>query len=124
MTYFDGGISEPIPIKKAIDDGCEKIVVTLTRPRDFEKKHKMPEKVYRKLLKEYPESARLLYVMVDRYNESVKYLKELEKEGRVLIISPDDCCGLNTLKRNKESIEKLYEKGYNDARRIKEFLEK
>ena len=61
--------------------------------------------------------------MIDEYNEKLEYLKKLQEEGRVLIISPDDCCGVNTLKRTKESITRLYEKGYKDAEKIKAFVE-
>lgn len=32
-----------------------------------------------------------------------------------LIVSPDDTCGIDTLKKNKESLKRLYEKGYKDG---------
>ncbi len=34
--YLDGGIADSIPIKKALKDGYEKLVVVLTRPEDYE----------------------------------------------------------------------------------------
>ena len=123
VTYFDGGISDPVPIVKALEDGCEKVVVVLTLPLDLKKEHKISLKNIQKLLKNYPESARCMYSMVDEYNEKLEYLKKLQEEGRALIISPDDCCGVNTLKRTKENITKLYEKGYRDAEKIKAFVE-
>ena len=97
--------------------------MVLTLPLDFEKVHKISLKNIQKLLKKYPESAKCMYSMVDEYNEKIECLKKLQDEGRVLIVSPDDCCGVNTLKRKKESITKLYEKGYNDAEKIKAFVE-
>ena len=33
-VYYDGGISDPIPFRRAFDAGCEKVVVILTRPKD------------------------------------------------------------------------------------------
>ena len=47
---------------------------------------------------------------------------KLEKEGKALIIAPDDCCGVDTLKRTKESLEALYKKGYNDSRAALSFI--
>jgi predicted patatin/cPLA2 family phospholipase len=123
IKYFDGGISDPVPIVKALEDGCDKVVVVLTLPLDFKKVHKISLKNIQRFLKNYPESAKCMYSMVDEYNEKLEYLKKLQEEGRVLIISPDDCCGVNTLKRTKESITRLYEKGYNDAEKIKAFVE-
>ena len=123
IKYFDGGISDPVPIVKALEDGCDKVVVVLTLPLDFKKAHKISLKNTQRFLKKYPESAKCMYSMIDEYNEKLEYLKKLQEKGKVLIISPDDCCGVNTLKRTKESITRLYEKGYKDAEKIKAFVE-
>ena len=32
---FDGGVSDPVPYKRAFADGCDRVVVLLTRPKDF-----------------------------------------------------------------------------------------
>ncbi len=122
IFFYDGGISDPIPVQKALDDGCDKIVVTLTLPADYHKSHKVSENVYRRVMKKYPETAHLMYSMIDKYNESLDYIKELEKQDKVLILSPDDCCGVNTLKHPRKGIEELYRKGYEDAQKIKKFL--
>ncbi len=122
VTYFDGGVSDPIPVRKALELGCDKVVVTLTLPKDFHKKHKFPKWLYPIVVKKYPEIAIKLYDMIDKYNADLDYLKALEKQGKVLVLSPDDCCGVTTLKRTKEGIQSLYQKGYEDARRVKEYL--
>ena len=33
--YYDGGISDPIPVEKAFKEGCEKAVVILTKPIEY-----------------------------------------------------------------------------------------
>lgn len=35
VAYADGGITNPIPVKSAIDDGCTHILVLLTRPPEY-----------------------------------------------------------------------------------------
>ncbi len=35
--YYDGGLLDPIPIKKAIADGNEKHLIVLTRPKSYRK---------------------------------------------------------------------------------------
>lgn len=122
VSYFDGGVADPIPIRKAFELGCDKVVVTLTLPKDFHKNHKFPEWLYPIIVHKYPEMAVKMYEMIDKYNEDLEYIKELEKQGKVLVLSPDDCCGITTLKRTKEGIEKLYNKGYQDAYKVKKFL--
>ena len=57
-----------------------------------------------------------------RYNEAVELAKEYEKQGKVLIVSPDDTAGVTTLSRNAESLDRLYQKGYQDGAAILEWL--
>lgn len=49
-------------------------------------------------------------------------MERYEKEGRLLVIAPDDTCGVTTLKHTDENIMELYGKGYKDAERIMPFL--
>ncbi len=121
-VYFDGGVSDPIPVKKALSDGCKKIVVTLTLPKNYYKKNKVPLFLYKAILRKYPSCAEKLYLMAQNYNESLDFLKKLEVQGKALILAPDDCCGISTLTHKKENIEALYRKGYEDAEKVKEFL--
>ncbi len=120
--FYDGGLSDPIPVRKALQDGCDKVVVTLTLPKDYHKPHKAPEFLYKSAVKKYPEISRLMYSMIDKYNEELDYINKLEKEGKVLILAPDDCCGVTTLKHERNGIEALYRKGYENAGKIKDFL--
>ena len=48
--------------------------------------------------------------------------QKLAAEGKVLIIAPDDTCGVKTLTRDQEALKKLYSKGMKDAERIRDFL--
>lgn len=48
--------------------------------------------------------------------------KKYRNQGRVLIISPEDTCGVDTLTRDQYALNRLYEKGYIDAKQIMNFL--
>lgn len=122
IFFYDGGVSDPIPVRKALNNGCDKIIVTLSLPADYRKPYKVPKNIYRMVMKKYPETAHLMYSMIDKYNESLDYISELEKQGKALVLSPDDCCGVSTLKHPRDGIEELYRKGYNDAKKIRSFL--
>ena len=123
ITYFDGGFADPLPIQKALDEGCDKVVVILTRLLDVPRSPKR-DGVFAKFLKlKYPNAAEGLKNRAKNYNESIKQIKELEKIGKVLILSPKDVYGLDTLTRNKESMLKLYEDGKRDAVKISKWLD-
>ena len=43
-------------------------------------------------------------------------------EGRALIVSPDDTCGVDTLTRDKDALDRLYQKGLHDGEKVERFL--
>lgn len=122
-SYYDGGIADPVPVQKAIDDGCDQVVLILTKPIDtirVPKKDRFPAKVLRR---KYPKSGENLAQRYKLYNDEIRLAKEYQKKGRVLILAPDDCGGMNTLTKDKSLIENLYQKGYKDAQKIKDFVD-
>lgn len=122
IKYYDGGFGDPLPIQKALDEGCDKVVVILTRPLDIPRKPTR-DAIFAKLLKiKYPNAAEGLVKRAENYNKAIDFIKELQKQGKVLILSPSEVYGLDTLTRNKESMKKLYEDGKRDAKQIKEWL--
>jgi predicted patatin/cPLA2 family phospholipase len=122
VPYFDGGIADPVPVAKAIEDGCDRIVLVLTRLKDVPRtQHKdvLPARILRR---HYPEAAELLLNRYRLYNEEVELAKRYEQEGRVLIVAPDDLCGLDTLSKNYEGLGRMYRKGYAFASSIGDFI--
>lgn len=122
VPYFDGALGNPVPVKKAFDDGCDKLVLILTKPESLIQTPDN-EKILAKMFQsKYPKAAHQLELRAERYNEGVALAQEYAKDGKAIIISPDDTCGVDTLVKNKSSLQKLYEKGYSDAEKISSFL--
>lgn len=120
--YYDGGLSDPVPVEKAFKEGCDKVVLILTRPIDFELPTSRDRSGAVAISKKYPGAAKLLMQRKALYAEEVKIAKNYAAEGKCLIIAPDNTDGIGTLTKDKEKLDALYKKGYNDAARIKEFL--
>ncbi|WP_186564614.1 patatin-like phospholipase family protein [Lawsonibacter celer] len=123
IPYFDGGVADPVPYRKALSDGCDRIVVLLTRPRDFVRGPQKPMRVAQRALRRYPKALESLKQRHIRYNEAVSELKRLEAEGKALLLAPADIDGMSTLTRNEMAMERLYGYGYQDAAKIAGFLE-
>ncbi len=121
--YFDGGLGDPVPIKKAFELGCDKVVLILTKPENEIRNSVKEEKIAVMINKKYPAVAESLRRRAELYNKSVELAQKYAKQGRVLIISPDDTCGADTLKRDKEALKQLYKKGLYDAQRIPQFMQ-
>lgn len=124
VPCYDGGLADPVPVKKAFDDGCDKVVVILTRPRDYIRTENRDRRMARFIRHRYPKAAESMLIRYKKYNDGVKLAKKYEREGRALIVAPDDCCGMNTLTKNKDLLSKMYNKGYEDAKAIKAFIER
>ena len=122
VPYYDGGIADPVPVQKALDDGYDRVVLVLTRLKDVlreQKKDIAPAKILRRT---YPAAAERLMERYKTYNDEVALAKRYEQEGLVLILAPDDLYGLSTLSKSFEGLERMYRKGYADAEAIPEFL--
>ncbi len=121
-VYYDGGISDPIPFRRALETVCDKVVVILTRPKDTLRKPGKDPWFARILKRRYPASARALASRAETYNRSLEEAKTLESQGRLLILAPDTIEGLKTLSQDHGKLEDLYRKGQADAERVPDFL--
>lgn len=113
--YFDGGISDPIPVKRAFADGCDKVVAVLTRPKGYVKKPEAGKAIYSEILKQYPAIVKAMNVRHFIYNTTLKYLYKLEEEGKAFLLWPDNPDGVNIITRNKEQLVTLYNEGRLDT---------
>lgn len=120
--YYDGALGDPVPVEKAFQLGCDRVVVLLTKPEHVRRSPATDEKLASLIRRKYPAAAERLCERAQRYNEEVALAQEYAKQGKVLIIAPDDTCGVDTLKKDKAALERLYEKGYQDARKIEAFV--
>lgn len=119
--YYDGALADPVPIKKAFELGCDKVILILTLPKDTQRSASKDKMLANRIRKQYPLSAACLAQRYAQYNETIALAKEYEREGKLLIIAPDDTCGVDTLSRDPEALRNLYAKGYRDAECIRSF---
>ena len=120
--YYDGALSDPVPFQKAFDLGCDRVVLLLTLPEATVRTPDKDLKLARRIRHKYPLAAEGLAQRAARYNESVARAKDLAAQGKVLIVAPDDTCGISTLTRDVVALEDLYVKGLRDGRKIEAFL--
>ncbi len=122
IPYYDGALSDPVPIEKAFSMGCDRVVLILTKPRDFVRTPDKDRKLAAGIRKKYPLAAAQLEQRAARYNEGIALAKQFEKQGKLLIVAPDDTCGMDTLTRNPEAMKRFYEKGLQDGGNIVPFV--
>lgn len=120
--YLDGGITDSIPAKKAIEDGNKKLVIILTRPKGYYKKPVNLKLLGKFRYKNYPKVLECVKNRYFKYNESLKYIEELEANNKAFVIRPKENLDMGRVERNKQKLKKTYDIGYNDALELKNEL--
>ena len=115
VPCMDGGIADAIPWQRALDKGCDRVLVVLTHPRNYVRRPDKLLPLIRRTYQEYPAFLAVMEKRVKRYNESHRRLLELEKEGRVKVIAPASTLGVSRTERNTEKLRLLWAEGYQMA---------
>lgn len=121
QLYMDGGITDSIPFQRAIDEGCEKIVVIITRERSYIKEPEAAIGISSFLYRKYPEFKKALENRTEMYNNAHHRLLELEKEGKIILIAPEeDTSSWKRTEKRPAEIQKMYDIGYNTIMKYKD----
>lgn len=111
--YYDGGVCDPIPVKKAIKDGHDKMLIVLTRPKGYHKElSKANQMAARLLRKKYPKLVEPLLTRHIAYNQTVKFCEELENEGKAVILRPTKEIQIDSFEKDLKKIDAIYQFGY------------
>lgn len=112
--YYDGGLCDPIPVKKAIDDGNENHLIILTQPTGYRKElSKKNVFVSRMLSNKYPKLKDAFLTRHEHYNATVKFCEELEKQGKAIILRPE--YKLESFEKDTNKLQSNYQHGYEMA---------
>ena len=123
--YLDGAISDSVPVKWALKEGYERIIVVETQPKNYRKKK--PKLGLLKLkYSKYPKFLKAFLNRYKTYNETKEYIEKLEEENKVFVIRPSKYIPIKRLEKNKKIVEEMYELGKNDFhnkfKKLKEYL--
>ena len=123
--YYDGGCADAIPWKRAFEAGCDRVVVVLTRERDYRKESDRSLRVLESTFRKYPAFVETMRTRAAHYNASREELFALEQEGKLIVIAPEDTLGCSRTEKDTEVLRGLWQAGYFAAPRcsqqIREF---
>ena len=119
---LDGGITDMIPIEKAIEDGCNRNLVITTKPGNYERKP--AKKPIIALMKHtYPQCPKIsedYRIRHINYKRQISQIKELEAKKEAVYIYPSKESKVTRLGGSKEDLVDLYKLGYSDMEARKE----
>lgn len=85
---YDGGIADPLPVKKAYEMGAKDIVIIRTYEESFIRKTKLENHIAAILTKSYPNISEALKVNSATYNSSLEFINNPPADCRIRQICP------------------------------------
>ncbi len=115
VPYFDGGSVDAVPVRRAMERGCDKIVVILSKPRDFVKKPEGHRRLYTFLCRKYPAVVEALNRRHIMYRGCQDAMFALEREGKAFLYTLETDLKMSTYTMDADVNQKLYDLGLADA---------
>ena len=112
VPYLDGGCADAIPWQRALDMGCDRLVVVLTRERSYRKEPDRMGPLMGRAFRKYPAFLETLSDRAERYNASREALFALEREGKALVIAPKDTRDFSRTERDTGKILAMWQHGF------------
>lgn len=115
--YFDGGVSDSIPIAFA-EKRYERNVLVTTQPKEYRKGIDKLWPLEKVLLRKYPAVLAKVKTRSKDYNAVLDKIDQDEKAGKILVIRPPYALDIGTLETDKDELKRVYKIGRKEAIRI------
>lgn len=125
--YLDGALADSIPVRKAKEMGYDKIIVVLTRPKEYRKK-KRPSIIAKLFYGKYPNLVNAINTRYKKYNDTIELIEKLEKKKEIFVFRPSKDLQIKRVEKDKEKLQAMYDLGIKDfkdnLKDLKKYLKK
>ena len=124
---FDGGVTDPIPLRFFEEKGYDRNVVITTKPKEYrDRKTPVLYLAERMIYGKYPAFIEAQKRLWKVYNETVEYIEEEEADGKILVIRPPEDLRIGGKAKDADDLERVYQIGRREGERrleeLKEYL--
>lgn len=113
--YLDGGISDPVPLKKVLETGAQKIVIILTRPWGYRKKNPHSRLIYKLFYKNFPNFVETASNRFQIYNETMDLIEKYEREKKIVVLRPSKLIKIKRVEKDISKLQAMYDLGAADC---------
>ena len=125
---LDGGVADSVPVQFFERIGYDRNVVILTQPREYTKQKSRLIPLMKLRYRKYPKLVETMANRHNEYNETLAYIRERERLGKLLVIAPEENLNIHRIETNPDELWRVYEIGRKAAAqqldKIKTFLKK
>lgn len=123
VPYFDGGLTDAIPVRRALEQGCGKLVVILSKNRDYVRKPQGMRRLYSRVCRSYPNIVDAIERRHIVYNENMKDVFSLERQGVAFVFAASEPIHVGTYSIKEDAERELYDLGLRDFAQQREQLQ-
>ena len=113
---FDGGVADPLPVKKAYEMGAKKIIVIRTYEKKFRRKLKVENYIGALLSREYPKLRKALLVHDKTYNRALDFINNPPSDCEIVQLCPPKKLKSKRDSKNIKILKADYELGKSVAK--------
>lgn len=114
-NYLDGALADPIPVRYFESIGYDRNVAILTRPKSYTMKSQRMMPLIRAKYRKYPKLAAAMENRHRVYNDTLAYISQKERAGKLLVIRPENALPVSRVEKDPEKLEAAYEIGRQTA---------
>ena len=115
--YFDGGVSDSIPLTFFDKLNYGKKVIITTQPKDYRKKRDKLWPIEKTVLRKYPAVLETIKTRSQAYNQVMDQMEQEEKIGKCFTIRPPYPLKIGTMESDKKELTRVYQIGRDEARK-------
>ena len=125
--YLDGALADSIPVLKAKEMGYDKIIVVLTRTKEY-RKPKPSEWIAKLFYRKYPNLASAINTRYKKYNDTLDLIEELESKKEIFVLRPSKDLKVKRVEKDINKLQAIYDLGIedieNNIKDLKKYLKK
>lgn len=128
FELMDGGIAEPIPIEKSLNDGNDKNIIILTKNKKYKPSKRHMRITIERAYGEYPNFVNAIMERQQAYQREFEMCEELDSSGKAVIVRPIEELEVETYTRDTRKVVNLYYEGFYSCmmqmKRIRQLVER
>ena len=113
--YLDGGISDPVPLKKVLETKADKIIVVLTRPSGYRKKNLHLHALYKLFYSRFPKFVKTGSNRHNTYNQTMDLIEKYEAEKKIIVLRPSQFIKIKRTEKDTHKLQSMYNLGVSDC---------
>ena len=123
MKLLDGGVADSIPVKFMEGIGYDRNIAVLTQPKNYFKKKNEMMPLIKMKYRNFPKLVERMENRHRMYNETLAYISQQERAGKLLVIRPDAKLPVGKVEKDPAKLKETYDIGRRIAtERMEEIL--